>query len=147
MFFNVHFCRVPIRAHVQYTTGSGWSFCSLLNAQCMGCRGSTEYTESQAFFPVVQMANGVPHSLTPQRVLLPLPLGPRGDGREWGTNSDEEIDTLVPCVYYNLTTSLKGLIGLALIGDGWGGGGESPPNHAKNIADVVPLAHKRGLTE
>ncbi len=63
----------------------------------------TEYTECQAFWPVVGF--GSPHTLTHKGVLLLLPLG-RGDtltcrGGGGEPNSDEGTDALVLCVYYN----------------------------------------------
>ncbi len=71
----------------------------------------TEYTESQAFWPVVRI--GSPHSLIRKGVfLLPPPLGLRGkthsiagEGVGWGgVNSDEGTDALVFYVYYNPST-------------------------------------------
>jgi hypothetical protein len=53
--------------------------------------------------------NGVPSLPHPPGSVAPPPFGVQGgSGREGvgGPNSDEEIDTLIPCVYYNLSTSL-----------------------------------------
>jgi hypothetical protein len=61
----------------------------------------TEYTECQAFFPVVRME--FPH---PLRSVAPPPFGSKGRdtlacwGGGKGPNIDEEPETLVPNVYY-----------------------------------------------
>jgi hypothetical protein len=71
---------------------------------------STEYTECQAFFPVVRI--GSPDPLTCKGVLLLPPLGPRGEKHSLaeekvGPNSDEGKDTLELYVYYNPSTHLR----------------------------------------
>ncbi len=70
---------------------------------------STEYTECQAFCPVVRIGSHVPHPLTHHKgVLLPLPVGFKGAdtlacGRgSGGPNSNEGKDTLLLSIYYKV---------------------------------------------
>jgi hypothetical protein len=67
---------------------------------------STEYTECQAFCPVVRMGS---HPLTRKLVLSPLWIDLRGKHSlagegVGGPNSDERTDTLVLYIYYNHST-------------------------------------------
>ncbi len=96
-------------------------FYSVLLQHILVC---TEYTECQAFYPVVWI--GSPHPLTTYIVLFPLWVLGRvtlayGGGGWRGPNSDDGTDFLVLYVYYNPSTlgCLQGTIGQLALVRGW----------------------------